>query len=170
MTQHGITLPAEALESLIVCTEGWAAGIRLAAMSLDGHPDPEQFVKQLCSEDSAITGYLVEEVLNPQPASLRNFLLRTSILDRVSADIAGELVGDDTQAASLLSVLAETNAFVQPLGDGWYRYHPLLAEILRLELRHESPGQVPDLHRLAGAVVFAKRLPYGSRAACRGRR
>jgi LuxR family maltose regulon positive regulatory protein len=150
MTQHGITLPAEALESLIVCTEGWAAGIRLAAMSLDGHPDPEQFVKQLCSEDSAITGYLVEEVLNPQPASFRNFLLRTSILDRVSADIAGELVGDDAQAASLLSVLAETNAFVQPLGDGWYRYHPLLAEILRLKLRHESPGQVPDLHRLAG--------------------
>ena len=150
MTQHGITLPAEALESLIVCTEGWAAGIRLAAMSLDGHPDPEQFVKQLCSEDSAITGYLVEEVLNPQPASLRNFLLRTSILNRVCANIAGELVGDEIQATSLLSVLAETNAFVQPLGDGWYRYHPLLAEILRLKLRHESPGQVPDLHRLAG--------------------
>ncbi len=151
MTQHGITLSAEALESLILCTEGWAAGIRLAAMSLDGHPDPEQFVKQLCSEDSAITGYLVEEVLNPQPASLRNFLLRTSILDRVCADIAGELVGnDDTQAASLLSALADTNAFVQPLGDGWYRYHPLLAEILRLKLRHECSSQVPDLHRLAG--------------------
>ena len=149
MTQHGITLSAEALESLIGCTEGWAAGIRLAAMSLDGHPDPEQFVKQLYAEDSAITGYLVEEVLNPQPAVLRNFLLRTSILDRFCADIAGELSGDGPQAVSTLSALAETNAFVQPLGNGWYRYHPLLAEILRLKLRHESPRQVPDLHRRA---------------------
>jgi LuxR family transcriptional regulator, maltose regulon positive regulatory protein len=149
MAQHDVTLSAEALADLISRTEGWAAGIRLAAMSLTGHPDPEQFVKQLCAEDSAITGYLVEEVLNPQPDALRGYLLRTSILDRIRADIAGELCDLGPQEANQLSTLAEANAFVQPLGSGWYRYHPLLAELLRLKLRHEFPGQVPDLHRRA---------------------
>ena len=100
--------------------------------------------------DSAITGYLIEEVLNPQPDALRGYLLRTSILDRIRADVAGELCDIGPQEANQLSTLAEANAFVQPLGSGWYRYHPLLAEMLRLKLRHELPGQVADLHRRAG--------------------
>ena len=149
MAQHDVTLSAEALAGLVSRTEGWAAGIRLAAMSLDGHPEPEQFVKELCVEDSAITGYLVEEVLNPQPDALRGFLLRTSILDRIRADLAGELCDLDPFEMNQLSTLAETNAFVQPLGGGWYQYHPLLAEMLLLKLRHEYPGQVADLHRRA---------------------
>jgi LuxR family maltose regulon positive regulatory protein len=149
MAQHDVTLSAEALTGLIGRTEGWAAGIRLAARSLTGHPDPEQFVKELCVEDSAITGYLVEEVLNPQPDALRTFLLRTSILDRIRADLAGELCDIGTQEMNQLSTLAEASAFVQPLGGGWYRYHPLLAEILRPKLRHEFPRLVPDLHRRA---------------------
>ena len=86
----------------------------------------------------------------PQPDALRGFLLRTSILDRIRADVAGELCDIGPQEANQLSTLAETNAFVQPLGNGWYRYHPLLAEMLRLKLRHEFPGQVADLHRRAG--------------------
>jgi LuxR family transcriptional regulator, maltose regulon positive regulatory protein len=149
MAQHDVTLSAEALDGLVSRTEGWAAGIRLAAMSLDGQPDPEQFVKELCAEDSAITGYLVEEVLNPQPDALRGFLLRTSILDRIRADLAGELCDLDPFEMNQLSTLAEANAFVQPLGGGWYKYHPLLAEMLLLMLRHEFPGQVADLHRRA---------------------
>ncbi|HEY2276814.1 MAG TPA: LuxR C-terminal-related transcriptional regulator [Streptosporangiaceae bacterium] len=149
MAQHDVTLSAGALADLISRTEGWAAGIRLTAMSLDGHPDPEQFVKELCAEDSAITGYLVEEVLNPQSDALRGFLLRTSILDRVRADLAGELCDLGPFEASQLSTLAEANAFVQPLGGGWYRYHPLLAEMLRLKLRHDFPRKVADLHRRA---------------------
>jgi LuxR family maltose regulon positive regulatory protein len=149
MAQHDVTLSPEALADLVGRTEGWAAGLRLAAMSLVSHPDPEQFVKELCAEDSAISGYLVEEVLDPQPDALRGFLLRTSILGRIRADLAGELCDLDAQEVNQLSVLAEANAFVQPLGGGWYRYHPLLAEILRLKLRHESPEQVPDLHRRA---------------------
>jgi LuxR family maltose regulon positive regulatory protein len=148
MAQHGITLSAAALESLAVRTEGWAAGIRLAAISLQGHPDPEQFVKELGAEDNAVTSYLVEEVLNAQPASLRSFLLRTSILDRVSADIARELI-DDQQESDVLPALARANAFVRPLGHGWYRYHPLFAAILRLKLRRESPSQLSDLRRRA---------------------
>lgn len=148
MSQHGIALPAAALERLTSRAEGWAAGLRLAAISLDGHPDPEQFVKEFDAEDSAVTGYLVEEVLNTQPASVRDLLLRTSILDRVSTEIADELT-DDEQATAALSDLARTNAFVLPVGNGWYRYHSLFGAVLRLKLRRESPGRVPDLHRRA---------------------
>ncbi len=148
MAQHGLTLSEAAIESLTGRTEGWAAGLRLAAISLEGHPDPEQFVKEFDSEDGAITSYLVDEVLNAQPASIRDFLLRTSILYRVSADLGREL-GDDEQAPDVLSELAQTNAFVRPLGHGWYRYHPLFAAVLRLKLRREYPGRLPDLYRRA---------------------
>jgi LuxR family maltose regulon positive regulatory protein len=148
MAQHGLMLPEGVLESLTGRTEGWAAGLRLAAISLVGHPDPEQFVKEFDADDGAITSYLVDEVLNAQPESVRDFLLRTSILYRVSADIGREL-GDDEQAPDMLSDLAQTIAFVRPLGHGWYRYHPLFAAVLRLKLQRECPGRLPDLHRRA---------------------
>jgi len=148
MAQHGIRLSHESLESLTRRAEGWAAGVRLAAMSMDGHADPEQFVKELVAEDSTVAGYLVEEVLNAQPAHIREFMLRTSILDRVSADIADVLVGEG-QGASVLPTLARANAFLQREGRGWYRYHSLFAAVLRLKLRRESPDRVPDLHRRA---------------------
>jgi LuxR family maltose regulon positive regulatory protein len=148
MAQHGITLSAESLECLTRRAEGWAAGMRLAAMSMAGHPDPDQFVKEFAAEDSAVTGYLVDEVLDAQPAYIRDFLLRTSILDRFSADIAGELA-DDGSAADALSVLTRTNAFVLPVGHGWYRYHALFGAVLRLKLRRDYPDRVPDLHRRA---------------------
>ena len=141
MAQHGITLPPRTLELLTKLDEGWAAGLRLAAISLDEHPDPGQFIKELAAENSAIAGYLVAEALNNQPAEIRDLLLKTSILDRVSSGIASELTGDE-QAATALTTLARTNAFVQPLGNGWYRYHSLFAEVLRLKLRLECPGQV----------------------------
>jgi LuxR family transcriptional regulator, maltose regulon positive regulatory protein len=148
MAQHGLMLPEGVLESLTGRTEGWAAGLRLAAISLEGHPDPEQFVKEFDAEDGAITSYLVDEVLNAQPEPVRDFLLRTSILYRVSADIGREL-GDDEQAPDMLSDLAQTIAFVRPLGHGWYRYHPLFAAVLRLKLQRECPGRLRDLHRRA---------------------
>ena len=90
----------------------------------------------------------MEEALNNQPPEVRDLLLKTSILDRVSSGIASELTGHD-QAASVLAELARTNAFVQPLGNGWYRYHSLFAEVLRLKLRLEYPDEVPDLRRRA---------------------
>jgi len=148
LAQHQVTLLGPDLERLTRHTEGWAAGIRLAAMSLDGHPDPAQFIKEFGNEDSAITGYLVDEVLGAQPPATRKLLLRTSILDRVSADLADELT-DDGQAGSLLPGVAQTNAFVQPVGHGWYRYHALFGAALRLKLRRENPGRVADLHRRA---------------------
>jgi LuxR family transcriptional regulator, maltose regulon positive regulatory protein len=147
MAQHGITLPPDSLECLTSRAEGWAAGLRLAAISMREHPDPEQFVKELVAEDSPVVGYLVEEVLNAQPPGIRDLLLRTSILDSFDADIATVL--SDGHTGNDLSDLVRTNAFVLPAGSGWYRYHSLFADVLRLKLRHESPGLMPELHRRA---------------------
>ena len=148
MVRQGVTLSADGVERIVGRTEGWAAGVRLAAISLEGHPDPDQFAKEFDSEDSAVTSYLVDEVLNAQSASTRDFLLRTSILNRVSADLACAL-NDDEPAADLLPALAQANAFVRPVGHGWYRYHSLFAAMLRLKLRREYPGQMPELNRRA---------------------
>jgi LuxR family maltose regulon positive regulatory protein len=148
MAQHGCTLPANSLECLTRRTEGWAAGLRLAAISMGSHPDPGRFVRELITEDSALTGYLVEEVLSTQPPEVREVLLSTSILEQVSAEAASELTGDE-RAGAILSAAAHANAFVQPAGDGWYRYQTLFAEVLRLKLRHEYPGRIATLHRRA---------------------
>jgi len=167
LAQHGSTLTADSLESLTQRTEGWAAGLRLAAMSLGAHPDPGQFIKELLTEDSALICYLVDEVLNVQPPEVREVLLSTSILEHVNADAAADLTGDK-HAAGILASLAHTNAFVQPLAPGWYRYHTLFAEMLRLKLRLEHPERVAVLHqraarwhqrdgRLADAVRHAAR-------------
>src|SRR5580704_11040102 len=147
MARQGITLSPDGLERIVGRTEGWAAGVRLAAISLDGHPDPEQFAKEFDAEDGAVTSYLMDEVLNAQPASIRDFLLRTSILNQVTADLAREL--NDEQATDVLPALAQANAFVRPVGHGWYRYHSLFAAVLRLKLRRECPGQVSELNRRA---------------------
>ena len=147
MAQHDVALPQDVLECLTERAEGWAAGLRLAAISMHEHPDPEQFVKEFVAEDSPVVGYLVEEVLNAQPPRIRDLLLRTSILDSFDTSIASEL--GDEQAASDVADLVRANAFVLPTGAGWYRYHALFADVLRLKLRHESPDLVPELHRRA---------------------
>jgi len=150
VAQHGIGLSAESLESLTRRAEGWAAVLRLAAISMGGHADPDQFVKELVAEDSAVAGYLVEEVLNAQPPPVRTFLLRTSILDRISEELADEVAGEGSDAA-VLPDLAHVNALVQRDEGGWYRYHSLFAAVLRLKLRREDPGRLQDLHlRAAG--------------------
>ncbi|HET7245802.1 MAG TPA: LuxR C-terminal-related transcriptional regulator [Streptosporangiaceae bacterium] len=148
LARHGIALPADSLEYLTQRTEGWAAGIRLAALSMDGHPDPGQFVKMLTAEDNALTSYLIEEVLGAQPPEVQEVLLCTSILEHVSSDCAGELTGN-SRAAGILKALAHANAFVRPIGGGWYRYHTMVAEVLRLKLRHRSPDRIPGLHQRA---------------------
>src|SRR5262252_9396410 len=150
VAQHGIGLSAESLESLTRRAEGWAAVLRLAAISMGGHADPDQFVKELVAEDSAVAGYLVEEVLNAQPPPVRTFLLRTSILDRISEELADEVAGEGSDA-TVLPDLAHVNALVQRDEGGWYRYHSLFAAVLRLKLRREDPGRLQELHlRAAG--------------------
>jgi LuxR family maltose regulon positive regulatory protein len=148
LNQHGVALPDEPLERLTELNEGWAAGLRMAALLLQEEPDPEQFVKNFAAKDSAIADYLIEEVLKNQPARYRELLLKTSILDQVSASMAVEMTGDK-RAGDALEALAHANAFVEPIGNGWYRFHSLFAEVLRLKLRFEHPRQVADLHRRA---------------------
>jgi LuxR family maltose regulon positive regulatory protein len=148
LNQHGVALPGEPLERLTELNEGWAAGLRMAALLLQEEPDPEQFVKNFAAKDSAIADYLIEEVLKNQPARFRELLLKTSILDQVSASMAVEMTGDE-RAGDALEALAHANAFVEPVGNGWYRLHSLFAEVLRLKLRFEHPRQVADLHRCA---------------------
>jgi LuxR family maltose regulon positive regulatory protein len=150
LAHHGLSLPASMLERITGRTEGWAAGMRLAALSLQGHEDPELFVKELETGDSAITSYLVEEVLNAQPAPVRAMLLRTSVLDSFSADLVCELTGDP-RWVDRLPALARANAFIRPLGHGWYRYHSLFATVLRLKLRIECRGQLTDLYQRAAS-------------------
>jgi LuxR family maltose regulon positive regulatory protein len=151
MAQYRGTITGDSLECLTRRTEGWAAGLRLAAISMDTHPDPDQFVKELITEDSALTGYLVEEVLSTQSPEVQEVLLSTSILEQVSGEAASELVGN-AEAAGILPALARANTFIQPLGSGWYRYHPLFAEVLRLKLRLRFPERIPDLHRRAARL------------------
>src|ERR1700733_6354262 len=157
MEQHGIALPADSLAFLTGRTDGWVAALRLAAISMATHPDPAQFVKHVAAEDSAVAGYLVEEVLNILPAAMRSFLLRTSILDQVNGDLASELAR--AEPATDLPAMAQANALIQPLGGGWYRYHPLLADVLRLKLRRESPGLERDLHQRAARWLRKNRTP-----------
>ena len=149
LARHGCTLSAHSVEGLTRHTEGWAAGLRLAAICVAAHPDPDQFVvEDLLAEDSALTGFLVEEVFNAQPPEVRELLLSTAILDQVNAEAATELAGDD-DAGNMLRALAHANALIQPIGGGWYRYHPLFAQVLRRRLGRESPARMAALHRQA---------------------
>ena len=157
MQQHGIALPSDSLAFLTDRADGWVAALRLAAISMTTHPDPAQFVKEFAAEDGAVAGYLVEEVINTLPAGMRSFLLRTSILEQVNADLGSELASDEP--ATDLPALAQATALLQPLGGGWYRYHPLLAEVLRLKLRRECPALEADLHRKAARWLRKNRPP-----------
>jgi LuxR family transcriptional regulator, maltose regulon positive regulatory protein len=148
LAQHGCQPPPRSLECLTRRTEGWAAGLRLAAMSMAAHPDPDQVVKELVTEHSALSGYLAGEVLAAQLPEVRDILLSTSILEQVNAEIASELAGN-RQAGRVLAALAHANAFVQPIGGGWYRYHTLFADMLRLQLKLDCPDRIASMHRQA---------------------
>jgi LuxR family maltose regulon positive regulatory protein len=131
-------------------TEGWAAGLRLAAMSLARHDTPERFVAEFSGSERTVADYLVAEVLASQTEELRRLLMRTCILERVNGPLADLLTGR-TDGTRLLHELEEANAFVMAVDVGrtWFRYHHLLADLMRLLLRREAPEEVEQLHRLA---------------------
>jgi LuxR family maltose regulon positive regulatory protein len=158
--RQGVELSAAELEVLWRRTEGWAAGLRLAALTLREHPLPGRFVDELAGDDRAIAGYLLEEVLAVQPPELRAFLLRTSVPDRICGGLADALTGR-ADGAEVLARLEREHVFTMASGPGrdWYRYHPLFAELLRAELRHERPEELPALHRKAAAWQAANGLP-----------
>jgi len=146
----GIALSEAGAALLYQRTEGWAAGLRLAAISLAGHPDPERFVAEFSGSDRTVAEYLVAEMLDRQPADVQDLLLRTSLLDRVNGELADVLTGRPGSERILLE-LEDANAFVVPLDPErtWFRYHRLFGDLLRLELRRTLPEEVPELHRRA---------------------
>jgi LuxR family transcriptional regulator, maltose regulon positive regulatory protein len=150
LRESGLTLSAEAVASLHDRTEGWAAGLRLAAISMADHPDPERFVQEFSGGHRAVAEYLIAEMLDSQPPEVRDLLLRTSLVDRVNGDLA-DLLGEQTGSERILLELEDANAFVVSLDPGrtWFRFHQLLADFLRLELRRTMADEVSVLHRRA---------------------
>ena len=146
----GITLSDAGAALLHERTEGWVAGLRLAAISLAAHADPERFVSEFSGSERAIAGYLLAEVMERQPEDVRELLLRTSVLEHVSGPLADALSGG-SGSEQVLQQLEEANAFVVSLdaGRSWFRYHHLFADLLRLELRRSDPASVDPLHRKA---------------------
>jgi LuxR family maltose regulon positive regulatory protein len=146
----GIALSEAGAARLHQRTEGWAAGLRLAAISLASHPDPERFVAEFSGSERTVAEYLLAEMLERQPPDVQDLLLRTSLVDRVNGELADLLTGRPGSERVLLD-LADANAFVESLDAErtWFRYHHLFADLLRLELRRAMPGEVPELHRRA---------------------
>ncbi len=165
LAASGIALSQAGAALLHQRTEGWVAGLRLAAISLADHPDPERFVAEFSGSNRTVAEYMIAEMMDCQPGDVQDLLLRTCLLDRVNGELADLLTGGSGSERILLG-LEDANAFVVSLDPErtWFRYHHLFADLLRLELRRTLPEEVPALHRRAadwliqhGQVVDAVR-------------
>ena len=148
----GVELSDEVLARLHGRTEGWAAGLRLAALSLAEHPDPQRFAAEFSGTDRTVAEYLLAEVLDRQSEEARLLLLRTSVLERVSGPLADVLTGR-SGGERILQDLEQAGAFVASLDArrSWFRYHRLFADLLQLELRRTEPNERVALHGAAAA-------------------
>ena len=146
----GLNLSAEDVAMLETRTEGWVAGLQLAALSMQSNKDIPGFIREFAGDHRYIVDYLVEEVLQSQPEPIRRFLLQTAILDQLNGSLCDALTGQEAGNVRL-EALQRGNFFVIPLDDkrNWYRYHHLFADVLRMHLMAEQPDQVPGLHRRA---------------------
>ena len=157
----GLSLSADDIAALESRTEGWIAGLQLAALSMQGRENIPAFIRAFAGDNRYIVDYLVEEVLRRQPEPIRNFLLRTSILDRLYGPLCDAVAGQEDSGVRLED-LEKGNFFVVPLDDKrqWYRYHHLFAEVLSAHLKADQPDRVAELHRRAS--LWYER--YGSAA------
>jgi LuxR family transcriptional regulator, maltose regulon positive regulatory protein len=148
LAASGIALSEASMARLHQRTEGWAAGLRLAVLSLADHPDPERFVAEFSGSDRAVAEYLIAEMMDRQPVAVQDLLLRTCLLDRVNGELA-DLLTERPGSERILLDLEDANAFVVSLDPGrtCFRYHRLLSDFLRLEVRRTLPAEVPTLHR-----------------------
>ena len=146
----GLELQPEDVAALEGRTEGWIAALQLAALSMEGREDASGFIAGFAGDDRYVVDYLVEEVLRRQPDDVHDFLMRTSILDRMNGSLCDALTGQGAGRA-MLEDLDKRNLFLVPLDDRrqWYRYHHLFADVLQARLLDEQPGRVAELHRLA---------------------
>jgi ATP/maltotriose-dependent transcriptional regulator MalT len=146
-----LNLSGEEVAALEMRTEGWIAGLQIAALSMQGREDLEEFIRAFSGSHRHILGYLADEVLEQRPKGTLNFLLKTSILDRLCGDLCDAVTGDSGGEA-ILSSLERANLFITPLDDigVWYRYNQLFAEVLQLRLKQTWPDLVNELHTRAG--------------------
>ena len=149
-----------ALELLHERTEGWAAGLRMAALSLARHPDHDRFAAEFSGSERSVAEYLLDEVLDQLPDEVRSLLLRTSVLERVSGALADRLTGG-SDGDRILTELEQAGAFVVALDPqrSWFRYHRLFADLLALELRRTASDELPGLHTAAAQWFAEHGLP-----------
>ena len=152
---NALDLPANAVAALETRTEGWVAALQLAVLSLRDRSDAAGFIGRFAGDDRFVVDYLVDEVLDRQPEDVRQFLLDTSVLERLTAPLCEAVVdgnaGDAWTGRAMLDLLDRQNLFLVPLDDHrrWYRYHHLFGDVLHAHLLEERPGDVPGLHRRA---------------------
>jgi LuxR family maltose regulon positive regulatory protein len=163
----GLALSGDDVAALNARTEGWIAGLQMAALSLQGQDDVSDFIAAFTGSNRYVLDYLLEEVLRREPEHVQAFLLQTSILERLCGSLCDAVIGDwrseigqslqspisNLQSQTVLEHLESANLFVVPLDDrrGWYRYHRLFADLLRQRLHQKHPDRVPALHRRASA-------------------
>jgi LuxR family transcriptional regulator, maltose regulon positive regulatory protein len=153
---RGLGLSEGLIQALHQRTEGWVTGLQLAALSLKERANPAAFVAAFAGNHRYVLDYLVEEVLERQPSSVQQFLLQTSVLDRLSAPLCAEVTGR-AESGPVLQALEDADLFLIPLDDDrrWYRYHHLFADVLKAHLQHALPSRVDELH-LRAAEWFAR--------------
>jgi LuxR family transcriptional regulator, maltose regulon positive regulatory protein len=159
----GLGLDDDQVQRLVSRTEGWAAGLRLAALSLRSEPDADRFITDFAGDDRAVADYLSGEVLAAQTPAVREFLLRTSIVERLCGSLAEALTGSP-DGARTLEELHHAGLFLLPVDrrGTWFRYHPLFAELLQARLRVEHPGLAPKLHTAAARWLAGNGLGRGA--------
>jgi LuxR family transcriptional regulator, maltose regulon positive regulatory protein len=147
----GLKLTAENIAALESRTEGWIAGLQLAALSMQGRDDITSFIQAFSGSHRHVLTYLAEEVLEQRPKGTMNFLLQTSILDRLCGPLC-DAVTEQHDGEETLKKLEQANLFIVPLDDEgkWFRYHQLFADVLRARLQQTQPNLIPELHRRAG--------------------
>lgn len=156
LAAHGIDLRHDDVRALWQRTQGWAAGLRLAAGALAGAGDPHELVRSTATTEAAVADYLLEEVLDRQDSETQNFLLRTSVVERLTPELAAVLA-DDHGAQEHLDDLERSGVFLTDANaDGWYRYHALFADLLRAGLRRRDADLVPVLHGRAASWLLAQ--------------
>lgn len=161
-----LSLPEEDIAILDEHTEGWAVGLQLAALSLRGRADPGSFIRAFTGSHRYILDYLVEEVLERQPQDIQQFLLQTSVLERLCAPLCEAVLGNKkpgeygafSNSRAILEYLEKANLFLVPLDEErrWFRYHHLFAELLQARLQETRSGEIPELHHRAGAWFEAQ--------------